>query len=38
MSTISLQEQKAEDEFLKFGRIHLAAQNVSGLQQETFEL
>ena len=33
-----LEEQHAEDEFLELGGIHLAAQDVGGLEQEAFEL
>ena len=34
----ALEEQQAEDEFLELGRIHLAAQDVRGLEEEGFEL
>ena len=34
----ALEEQHAEDEFLELGGVHLAAQDVGGLEQETFEL
>jgi hypothetical protein len=34
----ALQEQHAEDEFLELRGIHLAAQDVGGLEQEGFEL
>ena len=33
-----LQEQHAEDVFLEFGSIHLAAQDIGGLEQVAFEL
>ncbi len=31
-------EQHAENEFLELARVHLAAQDVGGLEQETFQL
>ena len=34
----ALDEQHAEDEFLEFRGIHLATQDVGGLEQEGFEL
>ena len=34
----ALEEQHPEDEFLELGRIHLAAQNVGGFEEEAFEL
>ena len=33
-----LQEQHSEDEFLELGGVHLAAQDVGGLEEEGFEL
>ena len=34
----ALQEEHAEDEFLELGGVHLAAQDVGGLEEEAFEL
>jgi hypothetical protein len=34
----ALEEEHAEDEFLELGGIHLAAQDVRGLEKKAFEL
>ena len=34
----ALEEQHAEDEFLELGGVHLAAQDVGGLEKKAFEL
>ena len=34
----ALQKEHAEDKFLEFGRIHLAAKDVRGLEEKAFQL